>query len=138
MDFLDFLAEQWLLVGLLVALLYAFVLTERYKSGEPASLHEVTKLINSDGAKVLDIRDRSEFTSGHIVDSLHIPHGDVAERIAELESFKDKTIIVADKMGQHAGPVGRMLKQKGFQVRRLQGGMSEWANQNLPVVKGKG
>ncbi|MCO1335013.1 rhodanese-like domain-containing protein [Microbulbifer sp. OS29] len=135
---MDFLSEQWLLVGLLVALLYAFVLSERYKSGVPASLHEVTKLINSDGAKVLDIRDRGEFTAGHIVDAVHIPHGEVTDRIAELEPLKDKTIIVADKMGQHGGPVGRLLKQKGFQVRRLQGGMSEWANQNLPVVKGKG
>jgi rhodanese-related sulfurtransferase len=26
------------------------------------------------------------------------------------------------------------LKQKGFQVFRLSGGMLEWTNQNLPVV----
>ncbi|GAB2903515.1 rhodanese-like domain-containing protein [uncultured Microbulbifer sp.] len=137
-DFFVFLSEQWLLVGLLVALLYALVLSERYKAGVPVSLHEVTRLINSDGAKVLDVRDRSEFTAGHIVDALHIPHGEVAERFAELEPFKEKVVIVADKMGQHAGPAGRLLKQKGFQVRRLQGGMSEWSNQNLPLVKGKG
>ncbi|MFA0812888.1 rhodanese-like domain-containing protein [Microbulbifer epialgicus] len=138
MDFFVFLSEQWLLVGLLVALLYALVLSERFKAGEPVSLHEVTRLINSDGAKVLDVRDRSEFTAGHIVDAVHIPYGEVAERIGELEPFKDKMLIIADKMGQHAGPVGRELKQKGFQVRRLQGGMSEWSNQNLPLVKGKG
>ncbi|WP_323846410.1 rhodanese-like domain-containing protein [Microbulbifer magnicolonia] len=136
MDFFVFMSEQWLLVSLLVVLLYAFALNERYKAGTPASVHEVTRLINSEGARVLDVRDRSEFGAGHIVDAVHIPHGEVAERIGELAPLKDKPLVVADKMGQHAGPVGRLLKQQGFQVRRLQGGMSEWANQNLPLVKG--
>ncbi|SHF22167.1 Rhodanese-related sulfurtransferase [Microbulbifer donghaiensis] len=136
MDFFVFMSEQWLLVSLLVVLLYAFALSERYKAGTPASVHEVTRLINIDGARVLDVRDRSEFSAGHIVDAVHIPHGEVAERVSELTSYKDKPLIVADKLGQHAGAVGRLLKQQGFQVRRLQGGMSEWANQNLPLVKG--
>jgi len=82
------------------------------------------------------VRDRSEYKAGHIVDSIHIPHAEVAERVAELASLKDKPLIVADKMGQHAGAVGRLLKKQGFQVRRLQGGVSEWVNQNLPLVKG--
>ncbi|MBB3060629.1 rhodanese-like domain-containing protein [Microbulbifer rhizosphaerae] len=136
MDFFVFMSEQWLLVSLLVVLLYAFALSERYKAGTPASVHEVTRLINSEGGRVLDIRDKSEYSAGHIVDALHIPHGQVAERIAELAKVKDKPLIVADKMGQHAGAVGRLLKRDGFQVRRLQGGMVEWSNQNLPLVKG--
>ncbi|MFC6633503.1 rhodanese-like domain-containing protein [Microbulbifer taiwanensis] len=136
MDFFVFMSEQWLLVSLLVVLLYAFALSERYKAGTPASIHEVTRLINGEGARILDVRDRSEFSAGHIVDAVHIPHGEVAERVSELAAYKDKPLIVADKLGQHAGAVGRLLKQQGFQVRRLQGGMTEWANQNLPLVKG--
>lgn len=136
-DFFVFMSEQWLLVSLLVALLYAFALSERFRAGTPASVHEVTRLINSEGARVLDVRDKSEFSAGHIVDALHIPHGEVAERIGELAGSKDKPLIIADKMGQHAGPVGRALKKEGFKVRRLQGGMSEWSNQNLPLVKGR-
>ncbi|AMX03704.1 rhodanese-like domain-containing protein [Microbulbifer thermotolerans] len=135
MDFFVFISEQWLLVSLLVVLLYVFALNERYKAGTPASVHEVTRLINSEGARVLDVRDRNEYSAGHIVDAIHIPHSEVAERIAELTPFKDKPLIVADKLGQHAGAVGRLLKQRGFQVRRLQGGMTEWASQNLPLVK---
>ncbi|WKD49964.1 rhodanese-like domain-containing protein [Microbulbifer spongiae] len=138
MDFFVFLSEQWLLVGLLVALLYTLAISERYRAGVPVSLHEVTRLINSDGARVLDVRDRNEFIAGHIVDAVHIPHGELSDRLGELVPLKDKVVIVADKLGQHAGPAGRLLKQKGFQVRRLQGGMSEWSNQNLPLVKGQG
>ncbi|MEW5248680.1 rhodanese-like domain-containing protein [Microbulbifer sp. 2201CG32-9] len=135
MDFFVFISEQWLLVSLLVILLYAFALNERRNAGIPASVHEVTRLINSQGARVLDVRDRGDYDAGHIVDALHIPHGEVAGRLNELASMKDKPLIVADKMGQHAGAVGRVLKREGFSVRRLQGGMTEWSTQNLPLVK---
>ena len=40
-------------------------------------------------------------------------------------------------MGQHAGSAGTLLRKNGFvDVARLQGGVTEWRNQNLPVVKG--
>ncbi|WP_226703586.1 rhodanese-like domain-containing protein [Microbulbifer elongatus] len=136
MDFFVFISEQWLLVSLLVALVYALAITERIKAGKPASAHEATRLINSDGALVVDLRDRSDYTAGHIVDALHIPHGEIEKRIGELAPYKEKTLILADKIGQHAGPVGRQLKKAGYTVRRLEGGMSEWSNQKLPLVKG--
>ena len=58
----------------------------------------------------------------------------IAERAVELDKYKDKIIILADKLGQHAGHVGQVLTKRGMNVRRLNGGMSEWAAQNLPVV----
>lgn len=136
LDFFVFISEQWLLVSLLVALIYALAISERIRAGKPASAHEATLLINRDGAKVIDLRDRAEFTAGHIVDAIHIPHGEVEKRMGELAPYKEKTLILADKMGQHAGPVGRQLKKAGYTVRRLEGGMSEWTNQKLPLVKG--
>lgn len=136
MDFFVFISEQWLLVSLLVALIYALAITERLKAGKPASANEATRLINGDDAKVVDLRDRADYSAGHIVDAIHIPHGEFEKRIGELAPFKEKTIILADKMGQHAGAVGRQLKKAGYNVRRLEGGMSEWSNQKLPLVKG--
>ena len=136
MDFFVFISEQWLLVSLLAALLYALAITERLKAGKPASAHEATRLINSDEARVIDLRDRADYSAGHIVDAIHIPHGEFEKRMGELAPLKDKTLILADKMGQHAGQVGRQLKKAGYNVRRLEGGMSEWSNQKLPLIKG--
>jgi len=135
-DFFVFISEQWLLVSVLVALVYVLAISERTKAGKPASAHEATQLINTHGARVIDLRDRAEFTAGHIVDAIHIPHGEIDKRIGELAPYKEKTLILADKIGQHAGPVGRQLKKAGYTVRRLEGGMSEWSNQKLPLVKG--
>lgn len=137
MDFFVFISEQWLLVSVLLLLIYAFAFTERLKGGKPIPLHEITRLLNNEEAVLVDVREKKDFEQGHIAGAIHIPHTRVAERVSELEPYRDKTIVLADKMGQHAGPVGKQLRQQGFEVRRMQGGMAEWANQNLPLVRGK-
>ena len=70
-----------------------------------------------------------------LVDAVNIPHAKINDRIGELAGHKDKTIVLVDKMGHHAGAAGRILKAKGFEVNRLDGGMTDWQSNNLPLVK---
>lgn len=135
MEIIAFLTEQWLLVSVLIVLVYLYILREKMQSGKALSVHGVTQLLNKDQALLLDVRDETEFKEGHIVDSINIPHASITARLSELDSHKDKVIIVADKYGQHSGHVGRQLRQAGFDAYRLGGGMTEWKNQNLPVVR---
>ncbi|HEY7885279.1 MAG TPA: rhodanese-like domain-containing protein [Cellvibrionaceae bacterium] len=135
MDFFVFISQQWLLVSTLVVLVYIYAWRERIKNGRPATTQEATALINSDEGVWLDVRDEADFAAGHMVDAIHIPYSKVAGELAALEKHRDKTIIVVDKMGQHAGSVGRTLGNQGFKVRRLGGGIAEWRNQSLPLVK---
>ncbi len=137
MDFFIFISEQWLLVSVLLVLIYIFALTERSRAGKPVSPRELTSLLNSDAAVLLDIRDQKEFKNGHIVGAIHIPFAKLKDSLAQLAPHKEKIIVVACKMGQQAGAAGRLLRQQDYEVRRLAGGMMEWRNQNLPVVKGK-
>lgn len=132
-----FLSEQWLLSGLLIALAVALIVVESMKNGKTLSIHETTKLINNDSAIVVDVRDTNEFKSGHIVNALNLPYAKLSDRLNELSKHKDKTIIVVDKLGQHSGASCKLLKDNGFEACRLRGGMVEWSNQTLPVVKGK-
>jgi len=68
---------------------------------------------------------------------VNVPHTSLESRLAELEKYKEKPVTIVCKMGQHAGTAGAMLRKAGFaSVSRLSGGMTEWRNQNLPVVKG--
>ena len=134
---MTFVGEQWLLFAVLGGLVVALIFVEGKKGGQTLSHHEVTRMVNSESAVIVDIRDAKEFKAGHIVDAIHIPHTKLSDRAVELEKHKaDKTIILVDKMGQHAGASGNLLKEKGFNVNRLQGGMTEWVGQNLPVIKG--
>lgn len=135
MDFFAFISEQWLLVSLLLVLIYTFAFTERLKGGKPIPAHEVTRLLNGDSAILLDVRESKEFKEGHITGALNIPAARIDSRLSELEKHRGQVVVIADKMGQHGGAVGKKLKKHGFDVRRLQGGMTEWRSQNLPLVK---
>ena len=137
MNFIQFLIQEWMLTSLLVVLILAYSLRERVKSGVPVSNNELTRMVNSDQAVVLDIRPSAEYKLGHLVDSINVPYDRINADLATLEKYKTKTIIIVDKIGQYAGTAGRQLAKAGYNVRRLSGGISEWQNQNLPLVKGK-
>ncbi|MEZ5530318.1 MAG: rhodanese-like domain-containing protein [Porticoccaceae bacterium] len=136
MEFFTFISEQWILVSVLLILIYLLAINERIKSGKPISVHAVTRMLNSDEAVLLDIRDSKEFKAGHIAGAFNIPQTKLQDKISELDRHREKFIILADKLGQQSGPAGRKLQQEGFKVFRLTGGMMEWQNQSLPVVKG--
>ncbi|PCK09567.1 MAG: sulfurtransferase [Alteromonadaceae bacterium] len=135
-NWLVFVSEQWLLVSLLAVLVSALIFVESRKGGTSLSLHEVTRMLNADEAILLDVREAKEFKAGHITGAVNIPHLKLASRAEELEKHKSKTIIVVDKAGQHGGASGKLLKDLGYTVNRMQGGMAEWQGQNLPVIKG--
>ena len=135
MTWVDFVVQQWPLFSVLAVMVVAFLVLESRKGGRSISFHEVTRLVNSDSAVVVDVRDSAEFNKGHIVDAINIPYAKLKDRVSELEKYKAKQIIVVDKMGQHAGAAGKILRDLEFTTVRLQGGITEWSGQNLPLVK---
>ncbi len=132
----SFVGSHPLLVGTFVVLLALFIRNEVARGGRSVSAQELVNLVNKDGAVVLDLRDKSEFDQGHIVDSMNVPLASLESKIGDLEKHKDKTVVLTCKMGQHSGTAGALLRKHGFaDVSRLTGGIAEWRNQNLPVVK---
>ena len=133
---IEFATNHPLYVGALVALGSALAFTEMRKGGQSISSAQLTALVNQNAAVVLDVRDKADFSKGHIVDAISMPFTKVGGHVGELEKYREKTIIVVDAMGQHSGSVGKTLKKAGFaNVVRLKGGMSTWTGDNLPVVK---
>jgi len=133
----EFIGNHPILVSLFAVLLALFIRNETQRGGRGVSPQELVNLVNRQGAVVLDVRDSKEFAAGHIVDAVNVPHGALEGRLAELEKYKTKPVTIVCTMGQHAGTAGTMLRKSGFaEVSRLSGGMTEWRNQNLPVVRG--
>ena len=115
MDFFNFVAQEWILVTILIVLIYLYVWRDRIKSGRPVSPHEVTRLVNEGNAVIVDLREGAEFKAGHIVGSVNIPYAKLSKESTEVASHKGKTLILVDKLGQHAGAVGRLLGKEGFE-----------------------
>jgi rhodanese-related sulfurtransferase len=98
----EFVVNHYILVSLFVAFLVAILILESRRGGAKISAQGAVNLINKDEAVVVDIRDRKEFGEGRITGSINIPLNSLKSRVGELSKFKDKQIIVADKMGQHS------------------------------------
>ncbi len=131
-----FITNHPFLVGTFLLLLAVFVRNETRRGGQAVSAQQLVDMVNRENALVLDVRDKKEYDSGHIVDAVNIPYASLESRFTEIKAHQDRPVIVACKMGQHSGAAGTLLRKNGFeQVSRLTGGVTEWRNQNLPVVK---
>jgi len=134
--FFEFFLQQWTLFGALAVAAGMLWYHESRKSGPSLTPQQAINMLNSEDGLFLDLRDSSEFGHGHIVDALNIPAAKLDGRLAELEKFRDKPIVLVCKMGQHSGAVGKKLTADGFsRVFRMSGGMMEWGQQQLPLVK---
>lgn len=133
---IEFVTNHVELSGIFIALLAALWFTEKSRSGRSISPQEATLMLNRDEAVIVDVRDKKDYNEGKISGSVHIPFGNLKERVSELEKYKDKQIVVVDKMGQHSGMAGKTLQAAGFEnVCRMTGGISEWSNSNMPLVR---
>ncbi|MEE4661211.1 MAG: rhodanese-like domain-containing protein [Halieaceae bacterium] len=134
--FFEFIAQQWMLVG---GILVAAVLLwqhEARKSGESLSPQQAINLVNREDGLFLDLRESAEYSKGHIANAVNIPAAKLDGRLSELEKYRERPLVLVCKMGQSSGPVGKKLGDAGFdRVYRMSGGMMEWNQQQLPLVK---
>lgn len=97
---------------------------------------EAVQLINHEDAVMVDVREDSEFSAGHVQDAIHIPLGKLRERMGELEAYKGRTVVVGCRSGHRSASACAMLRKQGFEkVYNLRGGILAWESANLPVSK---
>ena len=98
---------------------------------------EVTRLINRDDAKVVDIRSQAEFEKGHIIDAFNISIDQLSGQLDKLKQYKDKGIIFCCASGSVSSREAKKLMEQGYdKVYCLKGGILSWQNANLPLTKG--
>jgi len=96
-----------------------------------------TQLSNREDAIFLDIRDESDYRSGHIPNAIHIPLNQLASRIDELKKHRDKPVIAYCRTGNQSNGAGSILKKHGFDtVYNLDGGITAWQKSSLPITGG--
>lgn len=133
--FLEFAAQQWVLIAALLVVVVMLVAHETRKAGPALSPQEAINLVNRDGGVFVDLRDAGAYKKGHIADSVHIPLSKLGERHGELESYRDKPVILVCNIGQQAGSASKQLRAAGFEKPfKMAGGMTEWSNLQLPTV----
>lgn len=85
------------------------------------------------GALVLDVREPSEWATGHIEDATLIPLGELAARVDELP--RDRDVVVVCRSGNRSAQGRDVLLAAGFlAVTSMAGGMTDWIASGLPVI----
>jgi rhodanese-related sulfurtransferase len=103
--------------------------------GKGVSVPEATLLINREDALVLDVRETSEWSTGHIANARHVALGQLAKHMSELEKYKDKPVIVCCASGNRSSTACGTLKRAGFErVFNLSGGIGAWTSAGLPIT----
>jgi rhodanese-related sulfurtransferase len=72
------------------------------------------KQLIANGAVVVDVRSKSEFTSGHLKGSVNIPLLELSKSIAKIN--KSKPVIVCCASGMRSSSAKGLLKEQGFDV----------------------
>ena len=86
---------------------------------------EVQELLESgEQLNLVDVREDDEVAEGIILGAIHIPLGEVAERVGELD--KSKPYIIICRSGGRSGRATEFLKGAGYDATNMTGGMLEW------------
>lgn len=135
---MEFINQNILLIAVVVTsglgLLWPLLVGSTGRGLNPVA---ATQLINREDAYILDVREADEFAGGHLPEARNIPLGKLAERIGELEKFKDRALLVCCAAGVRSGKACAALKKSGFtKMHSLAGGVDAWVAAGYPVKKG--
>lgn len=137
MDLLPkFILEHWILVSALSFSIILLIRNESRRSAPALSPQQAITAINEENGLFLDLRDPGEFKGGHIFGATNIPFIKLAGQLSQIEKYKDQPVVLVCKMGHQSAAGFKLLRSEGFQrVFKMSGGMFEWENLQLPIVK---
>jgi hydroxyacylglutathione hydrolase len=112
-----------------------------YASPEPGAGEEVRRIeqvearaaaaASANATLLVDVRERSEWESGHAPDAVHIPYELIRERAHELPL--DRQIVMYCASGIRSSLAASLLEASGRAAANMRGGFTAWRNAKLPV-----
>ncbi|WP_068674120.1 rhodanese-like domain-containing protein [Oceanobacillus sp. Castelsardo] len=82
------------------------------------------KLEKGENLNLIDVREDDEVAQGIIPGAIHIRLSEIPERADELD--KDKHYYMICRSGGRSGRATEFLKEQGFDVTNMAGGMLAW------------
>ncbi|KQT38151.1 rhodanese-like domain-containing protein [Methylophilus sp. Leaf414] len=136
---MEFFKENVLLIGLAIGSGVALLFPLLNRSAAGSTLLTVTEavmLMSRKQVVVLDVREPDEFKQGHLQGARNIPLSQLATRVAELEKFKDKPVLLVCERGNRTRAAVKVLREKQFSaLHQLKGGMQAWIEAKMPLGK---
>jgi hydroxyacylglutathione hydrolase len=103
------------------------------RSIELIDTDELAERLEADDLVVLDVRDDDEWAEGHIPGSIHLPYGDLPERLGAVP--RDRAIATICSSGKRSGVAASILQRDGFErvIHVADGGVGSWETDGRPI-----
>jgi rhodanese-related sulfurtransferase len=88
----------------------------------------------ADGALVVDVRERDEYTAGHVPGARLMPLRTVPARCGELPAGRPVFVVCAS--GNRSRTAADWMNSRGIDARSVAGGTGAWARAGRPVAAG--
>jgi rhodanese-related sulfurtransferase len=85
----------------------------------------VARRERGDALTLLDVREDWELGVASVPNVVHIPMGQVADRLQELD--RNTEIVVLCRSGRRSLEVAKFLQQNGYKTVNLAGGILAWS-----------
>lgn len=131
-------ANPYLVTGtaLMLIAVIAFELRLRARSAFEVTVAEAIRMINN-GATVVDVREATQFSAGHIVGAVNIKPAELAKG-EEGKIKKKRAVVVVCETGGESIESARKLRSAGFDgAFSLGGGLDAWQRENQPLISPK-
>lgn len=121
-------------LALAVAGWFSFQQPKRDGMITPAEVQE--KIAADSTIVLLDVRTPSEWESatGHLRGAILIPVQELGARVAELDAYKGRPLIAYCRTQNRSAHAAEFLRERGFDVSVMAGGITRWNSEERPVV----
>ena len=106
-------------VGIWIAYIKGWIFAD-FKS---VSAKEGIELIKDNRYPILDVRDKKEWSKGHIKGAVLIPFKELKKRVYELNKYKNRELLVYSKTGREGIEASRFLVKKGIKPINIKSGI---------------
>jgi rhodanese-related sulfurtransferase len=100
---------------------------------EPIPAEELLERTRLGLVTVLDVRPPEEYAAGHLPGALNVPMDALGGRLKQLPKGREFVAYCRGPYCLLSVDAVAMLRQKGYQARRLEDGFPEWKASGLPV-----
>jgi ArsR family transcriptional regulator len=100
---------------------------------EPVSREDLAARIAEGSVTVLDVRPADEFAAGHIPGALHTTLTELERIVPRLDPGAEIVAYCRGPYCVYAYQAVAALRKRGFNARRLEGGLPEWREDGRPV-----
>lgn len=98
---------------------------------DPKSVH-----VRRGDIQIVDVREDSEWVAGRIEGASHIPLGQLAGRLGELD--RNRPVVAVCRSGRRSSKARKLLNKAGLTAHNMDGGVAAWVAAGLPIHKPDG